>query len=85
MTRSGIRHARRCRYDAGQMDPIGHALFDTAIGACAIAWSPRGVVALQLPESSGERTVARLVALVFGLCFCSDGASVAAETWFSCS
>ena len=60
MPRSSIRHARRCRYDAGQMDPIGHALFDTAIGACAIAWSPRGVVALQLPESSGERTVARL-------------------------
>jgi methylated-DNA-[protein]-cysteine S-methyltransferase len=60
MPRSSIRHARRCRYDAGIMDPVEHALFDTAIGACAIAWGPRGVVALQLPESSDARTVARL-------------------------
>ena len=47
-------------YDAAILNAIGHALFDTAIGACAIAWSPRGVVALQLPESTGERTLARL-------------------------
>jgi methylated-DNA-[protein]-cysteine S-methyltransferase len=34
-------------------------LFDTAIGACAIAWSERGIVGLQLPESSGEKMRAR--------------------------
>jgi methylated-DNA-[protein]-cysteine S-methyltransferase len=48
--------ALRCRI----LHPTGHALFDTAIGACAIAWSARGIVALQLPESTPERTVARL-------------------------
>ena len=42
------------------MDAVGHALFETAIGACAIAWGPRGIVALQLPESTRERTAARL-------------------------
>ena len=47
-------------YDAGILDRTGYALFDTAIGACAIAWGARGIVALQLPESTGERTIARL-------------------------
>ena len=47
-------------YDAGILDPVGYALFDTAIGACAIAWGPRGIVALQLPEATPERTAARL-------------------------
>ena len=47
-------------YDSGILHPAGHTLFDTAIGACAIAWSARGIVALQLPESTPERTVARL-------------------------
>ncbi len=37
------------------------ALFDTAIGACGIAWSEAGIVALQLPEADRERTRARLV------------------------
>jgi methylated-DNA-[protein]-cysteine S-methyltransferase len=36
-------------------------LFDTAIGACGIAWSEAGIVALQLPEADRERTRARLV------------------------
>lgn len=36
------------------------ALFDTAIGACAIAWSERGVRGVQLPERNGEATRARL-------------------------
>jgi methylated-DNA-[protein]-cysteine S-methyltransferase len=40
-------------YDARIMDPVEHALFDTAIGTCAIAWGPLGIVALQLPESTG--------------------------------
>lgn len=37
------------------------ALFDTAIGACGIAWTEVGIVALQLPEADRERTRARLV------------------------
>ena len=31
---------------------IEFALFDTAIGRCAIAWSPRGITAVRLPEGS---------------------------------
>ena len=42
------------------MTATGYTVFDTAIGACAIAWSARGVVGLQLPESTPSRTVARL-------------------------
>jgi methylated-DNA-[protein]-cysteine S-methyltransferase len=37
------------------------ALFETAIGACAIAWSEAGIVALQLPEADRARTQARLL------------------------
>ena len=32
----------------------GHALFDTAIGTCALAWGPRGLIGVQLPEDNGE-------------------------------
>lgn len=39
----------------------GHALFDTAIGVCGIAWGPRGVVAVQLPETDREGTRTRLL------------------------
>lgn len=39
----------------------GHALFDTAIGVCGIAWGPGGVVAVQLPEADAPRTRARLL------------------------
>lgn len=38
----------------------GCALFDTGIGACGIAWRDGAIVALQLPEPSGVRTLARL-------------------------
>ncbi len=38
----------------------GSALFDTALGRCGIAWTPRGIAAVQLPESTDERTRARL-------------------------
>jgi len=38
----------------------GFALFDTAIGACGIAWNGRGVAGVQLPEGSGQETRARL-------------------------
>jgi methylated-DNA-[protein]-cysteine S-methyltransferase len=36
------------------------ALFDTAIGTCAIAWSAEGIAALQLPESTPQSTRARI-------------------------
>src|SRR5215469_8741294 len=32
------------------MTAAGFALFDTAIGACGIAWGARGIVSVQLPE-----------------------------------
>ena len=38
-----------------------YALFDTAIGRCGIAWSPRGVVGVQLPERSEGTTRARIL------------------------
>ena len=42
------------------MTPLGFALFDTAIGRCAVAWSGRGIVAVQLPQPSEAQTRARL-------------------------
>jgi O-6-methylguanine DNA methyltransferase len=42
------------------MTPRGFALFDTAIGACGIAWSDGGIVSVQLPERSEGATRARL-------------------------
>jgi methylated-DNA-[protein]-cysteine S-methyltransferase len=38
----------------------GFALFETAIGACGIAWGTCGVVGVQLPERSESATRARL-------------------------
>src|ERR1051326_2493698 len=38
----------------------GFALFDTAIGSCAIAWGERGVLGVQLPEADATRTRARM-------------------------
>jgi methylated-DNA-[protein]-cysteine S-methyltransferase len=38
----------------------GFALFETAVGACGIAWGERGLIGVQLPESSEARTRARL-------------------------
>ncbi len=38
----------------------GYALFETALGCCAAAWSDRGLVAVQLAEPSREATVARI-------------------------
>lgn len=43
------------------MTAIGYTLFETAIGACGIAWSERGIVALQLPEADNGKTRARLL------------------------
>jgi methylated-DNA-[protein]-cysteine S-methyltransferase len=38
------------------MSAQGFALFHTAIGACAIAWSERGVLGVQLPERHEQAT-----------------------------
>ena len=38
----------------------GFALFDTAIGSCAIAWGERGLLGVQLPEGDAVRTRARM-------------------------
>jgi methylated-DNA-[protein]-cysteine S-methyltransferase len=43
------------------MAAIGYTLFDTAVGTCGIAWSGRGIVALQLPEADAQKTRARLL------------------------
>lgn len=37
------------------------ALFDTTIGRCGLAWGPRGVVGVQLPERSEMTTVTRIL------------------------
>jgi methylated-DNA-[protein]-cysteine S-methyltransferase len=42
------------------MSDTHFTLFDTAIGACGIAWGVRGIVGLQLPESSEDKARARL-------------------------
>ena len=40
----------------------GYALFDTALGHCAIAWGPGGITCVQLPEGSEALTRARIMA-----------------------
>ena len=42
------------------MTARGFALFDTAIGACGIAWGERGLAGAQLPEASEAKTLARM-------------------------
>ncbi len=37
------------------------AIFDTAIGRCALAWGPRGILAVQLPEPREAGTRARVL------------------------
>ncbi|MFM9923034.1 methylated-DNA--[protein]-cysteine S-methyltransferase [Variovorax sp. H27-G14] len=34
---------------------MGFALFDTAIGKCALAWGPQGLAGVQLPADDGEQ------------------------------
>jgi methylated-DNA-[protein]-cysteine S-methyltransferase len=40
------------------MSTLSYALFDTAIGPCAVAWGERGLIGVQLPEgdAAGART-----------------------------
>ena len=40
--------------------PQGWAVFDTALGGCAVAWGAHGIVAMQLPEVDAAATQARL-------------------------
>jgi methylated-DNA-[protein]-cysteine S-methyltransferase len=42
------------------MMETGYALFDTAIGSCAVAWGERGLLGVQLPEKDAARTRARM-------------------------
>ncbi len=42
------------------MTAPGYCLFDTAIGACAVAWGERGLKGVQLPESDAAKTRARM-------------------------
>lgn len=39
---------------------LGCSLFDTAIGACGIAWAEGVLVAVQLPETTSAGTLARM-------------------------
>jgi methylated-DNA-[protein]-cysteine S-methyltransferase len=43
------------------MEEGGHALFDTAIGLCGMAWGAQGLLAVQLPEASPALTRERLL------------------------
>lgn len=40
---------------------LGFCLFDTAIGACGVAWNESALAAVQLPETSAEGTRRRLL------------------------
>lgn len=45
----------------GAMSGLAFAVFDTAIGACAVVWSTRGIVAVQLPDADAPRTRRRVL------------------------
>lgn len=42
---------------------FAYTLFETEIGRCGVAWGPRGVLGLQLPEKTHEATRTRLLRL----------------------
>lgn len=44
----------------------GLALFDTEIGRCGVAWGDRGLLGVQLPETTDARTLSRLAIKVPG-------------------
>jgi methylated-DNA-[protein]-cysteine S-methyltransferase len=44
-----------------RMDAPGFAVFPTAIGACALAWGPTGLVGAWLPEADAAATQARVL------------------------
>ncbi len=43
------------------MQPEGLTLFDTRVGRCGIAWGPRGILGVQLPELRDDDTRARVL------------------------
>ena len=43
-------------------EPAHHCVFDTPIGPCGVAWSTRGLIAVQLPEADEAKTEKRLAA-----------------------
>ena len=43
------------------MPELHFVLFETAIGACGIVWSPRGITGVQLPEADERATRARVL------------------------
>jgi methylated-DNA-[protein]-cysteine S-methyltransferase len=43
------------------MPDLEFALFETAIGCCAVVWSGRGIAGVQLPEASAAATRARVL------------------------
>ena len=52
---------RRRRNYCDVMSELSFAVFETAIGPCAIVWSARGVAGVQLPEASKAATKARVL------------------------
>jgi methylated-DNA-[protein]-cysteine S-methyltransferase len=46
---------------ARQVPAGAHALFDTPLGPCGMAWGAQGICAVQLPEASPEATRQRLL------------------------
>jgi methylated-DNA-[protein]-cysteine S-methyltransferase len=43
------------------MPELHFVLFETAIGACGVVWSPRGIAGVQLPEADERATRARVL------------------------
>ena len=41
--------------------PVAHVLFSTSFGECGLAWTPRGLAWVQLPDSTPEATRARML------------------------
>lgn len=39
----------------------GFSLFETTLGSCGVAWGPRGLTGLQLPEATGAATRSRML------------------------
>lgn len=54
------RRPRRARLTC-MRENLSFALFETAIGACGIVWTARGIYAVQLPENSAAATRARVL------------------------
>lgn len=45
----------------GGVNRPGFALFDTAVGRCAVAWNDRGIALVGLPEATETKTRARVL------------------------